>query len=114
MEARSGYGLLHGEAVAIGMAAEAWLAEELGIASRRTRGGRCSISSPHSTCPAACPTRSRADQLLETMLHDKKVRAGALRFALPAAIGRMAQSADGAWTVDVAREQIVRAIEANR
>jgi 3-dehydroquinate synthetase len=48
------------------------------------------------------------------MLHDKKVRAGALRFALPAAIGRMAQSADGAWTVDVAREQIVRAIEANR
>ena len=113
VEARSGYGLLHGEAVAIGMAAEAWLAEELGIARAGTRQAVLDLLAALDL-PCSVPEALASDQLLETMLHDKKVRAGALRFALPAAIGRMAQSADGAWTVDVAREQIVRAIEANR
>jgi 3-dehydroquinate synthase len=95
------------------MAAEAWLAEELGIARAGTRQAVLDLLAALDL-PCSVPEALASDQLLETMLHDKKVRAGALRFALPAAIGRMAQSADGAWTVDVAREQIVRAIEANR
>jgi hypothetical protein len=37
-----------------------------------------------------------------------------VRFALPCAIGRMAQSADGAWTVEIAPERIVDALEACR
>jgi len=113
VEARSGYGLLHGEAVAIGMATEAWLAEELGFACAGTRRAVLDLLAAYDL-PCTVPPDLSADQLIETMLHDKKVRAGAVRFALPAAIGRMAQSADGAWTVDVAREEIVRAIEANR
>ncbi|MGA2384381.1 MAG: 3-dehydroquinate synthase [Gemmatimonadales bacterium] len=113
VEARSGYGLLHGEAVAIGMAAEAWLAETLGIACAGTRQAVLDLLAAFDL-PCTIPAELASDQLVETMLHDKKVRAGAVRFALPAAIGRMAQSADGAWTVDVTREQIVRAIEANR
>ena len=113
VEARSGYGLLHGEAVAIGMATEAWLAEELGIARTGTRSAVLDLLAAFDL-PCAVPPDLSTDQLVETMLHDKKVRAGAVRFALPAAVGRMAQSADGAWTVDVPREQIVAAIEANR
>ena len=64
--------------------------------------------------PCAVPGALAAEALLETMRHDKKVRAGAVRFALPCAIGHMAQSADGAWTVEVPSEEIVRAIEATR
>ncbi len=113
VEARSGYGLLHGEAVAIGMAAEAWLAEDLGIACAGTRAAVLDLLAAFDL-PTAVPADLACDQLLETMQHDKKVRAGAVRFALPASVGRMAQSADGAWTVEVGRDAIVRAIEANR
>jgi len=113
VEARSGYDLLHGEAVAIGMATEAWLAEELGIACTGTRQAVLDLLAAFDL-PSTVPAALASEQLLETMLHDKKVRAGAVRFALPASVGRMAQSADGAWTVDVARALIVRAIEANR
>ena len=113
VEARSGYGLLHGEAIAIGMATEAWLAEELGVACAGTRTTVRELLAAFDL-PCAVPAELSSEHLLETMQHDKKVRAGAVRFALPAALGRMAQSADGAWTVDVPREQIVRAIEANR
>jgi len=113
VEARSGYGLLHGEAVAIGMATEAWLAEEVGIASPGTRRAVLDLLAAYDL-PCTVPPALTPDALLETMQHDKKVRAGAVRFALPCCIGRMAQSADGAWTVDVPSEKIVRAIEANR
>lgn len=113
VEARSGFGLLHGEAVAIGMATEAWLAEEIGIASAGTRKAVLDLLAAYDL-PCTVPNTLAPDQLLETMLHDKKVRAGAVRFALPTTIGRMAQSTDGAWTVDVPSAQIVRAIEANR
>jgi 3-dehydroquinate synthetase len=33
------------------------------------------------------------------MLHDKKGRGGAIRFALPSRIGAMHQESGGAWTV---------------
>ena len=113
VEARSGYGLLHGEAVAIGMATEAWLAEALGVAPAGTRHSVVELLAAFDL-PTAVPAALAPEQLLETMLHDKKVRAGAVRFALPCAIGHMAQSADGGWTVDVPREEIVRAIVSNR
>ena len=45
---------------------------------------------------------------------DKKVRAGALRFALPAGIGEMAHSADGAWTVEVSPADVRAALESSR
>jgi 3-dehydroquinate synthase len=113
LEARSGYGLLHGEAVAVGMAVEAWLAEDCGAAQQGTRHGvlalleQCDLS---ATVPA---TVSNQD-LLETMQLDKKVRGGMVRFALPSAIGRMAQSADGAWTVEIPPDHIMSALDACR
>jgi 3-dehydroquinate synthase len=113
VEARSGYALLHGEAVAIGMAVEAWLAEDLGLAPAGTRQAVHDLLAAFDL-PCTVPATLAPDALIETMRHDKKVRAGAVRFALPAAVGRMAQSADGAWTVDVPRQEIERALEANR
>ncbi len=113
LEATSGYELLHGEAVAIGMAVESWLAERGGIATPGT-GQRVRELLAAFDLPVAVPAQLLCDDLLDAMRHDKKARAGALRFALPKAIGAMAQSADGEWTVQIDAAQVRAALEANR
>jgi 3-dehydroquinate synthase len=113
VEARSGYALLHGEAVAIGMAVEASLAEATGLARAGTRRRVVELLEQYEL-PATVPETLACDDLLEAMRADKKVRAGTLRFALPAAIGEMAHGADGAWTVEVEPTLIRRALDAAR
>lgn len=113
VEARSGYSLLHGEAVAIGMAVEAALAEHAGVATRGTRERILELLAGYDL-PVTVPPTLAADELLETMRADKKVRAGAIRFALPACIGRMARGADGAWTVEIPPAAIRSALDASR
>ena len=113
LEAHSGYTLLHGEAVAIGMTVEASLAEAAGLARAGTRGRVVELLERYQL-PAAVPESLACDDLLEAMRVDKKVRAGSLRFALPATIGEMAHSADGAWTVEVSPAQVRSALESNR
>jgi 3-dehydroquinate synthase len=113
VESRSGYSLLHGEAVAIGMAVEASLAEATGLARAGTRRRVVELLQQYDL-PVAVPETLACDDLLEAMRVDKKVRAGALRFALPSAIGEMAHSADGAWTVEVNPADIRAALESCR
>jgi 3-dehydroquinate synthase len=113
LEARTGYGLLHGEAVAVGMAVEACLAEETGVAQPGTRRGVLELL---ECCDLPCtvPAAVSTEDLVESMQHDKKVRAGVVRFALPCAIGRVAQSADGAWTVEIPPQRVASALDACR
>ena len=113
VEARSGYALLHGEAVAIGMVVEATLAETLGVARAGTRRRVLELVERYEL-PCTIPETVATEDLLDAMRVDKKVRAGAVRFALPAAIGEMAHSADGAWTVEVDPPEIRAALEASR
>jgi 3-dehydroquinate synthase len=113
VEARSGYGLLHGEAVAIGMAVEARLAETVGVAEPGTRAQLLDLLARFDLPTVLPPTLDAAD-LLEAMRHDKKARAGALRFALPKTLGVMAQSADGEWTVEIGSDEILAALKATR
>ena len=113
VEARSGYELLHGEAVAIGMAVEAAIAEASGHARPGTRRRVVELLEQYEL-PSIVPATLACDDLLEAMRSDKKVRTGTLRFALPAAVGEMAQSADGAWTVEVGPAEVRTALEACR
>ena len=113
LEARSGYALLHGEAVAIGMAVEAALAEAAGVASPGTRRRILDLLERFDL-PTAVPETVAGEDLIEAMRADKKVRAGELRFALPADVGRMAHGADGAWTVEISPADVRSAIEACR
>jgi len=93
IEAAAGYrGPTHGEAIAIGMTLEARIAVRLGICDpslvdRQTallRGARLPVG--------LRDTRLRRlpapEAIVEAMAHDKKARAGRLRFVLPAEIGR--------------------------
>jgi len=107
IEATAKFATLHGEAVAIGMAYEARLAEALGIAEPGT-ADRIRRVLDRYRLPLELPESATADGLVAAMQLDKKARDGAARFALPRAIGRM--YTDGkSWTV-AAPEGVVRGV----
>ena len=95
LEALSGYTMLHGEAVAIGMVAEARIAvAQAGLPAGDARALEDTLQL--YGLPTALPARTReAGAILEAARADKKARAGVLRYALPSAIGAMARCAEG-------------------
>jgi len=113
VESRSGYNLLHGEAVAIGMAAEALLAESAGVAEAGfALGVRRALEA--FDLPVTIPEDLAAEDVIEAMRGDKKSREATVRFALPSRIGALHQRADGAWTVDVGEDKILQVLAASR
>jgi 3-dehydroquinate synthase len=104
VELVSGYSLLHGEAVAIGMALESELAEHIGLAQTGT-AATVSSALQSAGLPTALPSGSDGDAVIEAMRSDKKGRSGRTRFALPLRIGAMA-GADTGWTVSVSDDQL--------
>jgi 3-dehydroquinate synthase len=105
IEATTKFATLHGEAVAIGMAYEARLAEALGIAEPGT-ADRVRRLLERYNLPLDLPESATVDALVAAMQLDKKAREGAVRFALPQAIGRM-HAEGNSWTV-AASEAVVR------
>jgi 3-dehydroquinate synthase len=105
LEATQGYELLHGEAVAVGMLAEARLGEKIGVTeegvAREMAGALECYGLPLS--PPAEPDRER---MLEVMRQDKKNRDGTVRFALPSSLGQMARGPSGEWTVSAPEEVV--------
>jgi 3-dehydroquinate synthase len=88
IEAASGYGeLLHGEGVAIGMICASRLAERLEmIDAKSTQRQIDLLTALH--LPVTVPKLDH-QQLLDLMMHDKKVEHGRLRFILPDRIGHV-------------------------
>src|SRR5437899_10765255 len=105
IEATTQFATLHGEAVAIGMAYEARLAEALGIAEAGT-ADRVQRLLERYNLPLDLPASATVEALVAAMQLAKKARERPVRFALPQTIGRM--YADGkSWTV-AAPENVVR------
>ena len=104
VELVSGYTLLHGEAVAIGMALESELAEQIGLAQTGT-AATVNRALQSAGLPTTLPPGSDGDAVIEAMRSDKKGRSGRTRFALPLRIGAMA-GADTGWTVSVSDDQL--------
>ena len=113
VETLSGFDLLHGEAVAIGMICEAHIAESSGIAARGLAGAIAAQLERYAL-PSSLPDSLSTARLVEAMQNDKKSRAGRVRFALPRAPGIMAQSGDGAWTVEIDDGVIRQALDTCR
>lgn len=105
LESVSGYEILHGEAVAIGMASEAQLGERLGLTVAGT-GRTLTTALEGYGLPTALPTDLAITRLVDAMLHDKKVRGRSVRFALIHRIGELARGPDGGWTHPVAEETL--------
>lgn len=108
VEATNGFAMLHGEAVAIGMAVESALAERVGIAERGTRAAVVELLE-RFRLPVTLPADSRTDDLIAAMHHDKKRRGDELHFALPRRIGEMCGDATSGWTTPVG-EDVVRSV----
>ncbi|HYK82486.1 MAG TPA: 3-dehydroquinate synthase [Gemmatimonadales bacterium] len=106
IEATAKFAVLHGEAVAIGMAYESRLAEALGLAPRGTAERIAGLLARYQL-PLERPDSASVDDLLATMQLDKKARDGAVRFALPRGIGVMCGDEAQGWTVS-APERAVR------
>jgi 3-dehydroquinate synthetase len=88
VELVSGFSLLHGEAVAIGMVAEARLAERLTVAGP----GMSDTLEKTLTAlglPVEVPKDLDRKKLVSAMKVDKKKRSGVIRFALPVKIGEV-------------------------
>ncbi|HVH67833.1 MAG TPA: 3-dehydroquinate synthase [Gemmatimonadales bacterium] len=107
IEATTKFATLHGEAVAIGMAYEARLAEALGIAGRGM-ARRVTALLERYELPLELPDTATVDAVMAAMQFDKKARDGAVRFALPEAVGRMHADGNG-WTI-AAPERVVREV----
>jgi 3-dehydroquinate synthase len=106
IEATSKYEVLHGEAVAIGMAVEARLAEALGVAAQGTADRVIRLLERYRL-PVARPDGASVDDLLEAMRADKKGRRGAIHCALPRGIGTMQGDSGRGWTVAVEPPRLV-------
>ncbi|HEU4993283.1 MAG TPA: 3-dehydroquinate synthase [Gemmatimonadaceae bacterium] len=98
IEAATEFATLHGQAVAIGLVAEARLAERIGVATTGT------ARSIERACRAAGLPTSMPPIPVDTIIgftrSDKKARAGRVEYALPRRIGEMAGEEHG-WTVPV-------------
>lgn len=85
----SANGLVHGEAVSIGMAAAAFLAEETRTWPRSATLRQKALLERLGLPVALHGLRLKSRALLQAMRHDKKKQAGRLRFVLPRKIGRV-------------------------
>ncbi len=104
VEMVSGYSLLHGEAVAIGMALESKLAELLGLAQTGT-AATVMRTLQAAGLPTDLPKDCGPEAVIEAMRSDKKGRSGKTMFALPLRIGAMAGE-DTGWSVSVGDDQL--------
>lgn len=105
IEAESGYRLLHGEAVAIGMVLEGELAERIGVAEPGTTQ-RLRSAVERAGLPGARPPEMNPERLLALTRTDKKARAGAAEYSLPTRIGEMAGERTG-WAVRVSDADVL-------
>jgi 3-dehydroquinate synthase len=87
IESESGYSLLHGEAIAVGMVLEAQLGERLGITAPGT-ALRLRDTVERAGLPHAVPQQLDPHRIVFATRGDKKAREGIVEYALIAEIGR--------------------------
>lgn len=109
VETVSGYRLMHGEAVAIGLAAACSMAEQLDIMPAEETEKVCRLLRA-AGLPVTVPDYVDTEELLDKLYTDKKVRDGRLRFVLPRRIGEICQTGENDYGVPVTREQASAAI----
>jgi 3-dehydroquinate synthase len=112
VESASGYATRHGDAVAIGMVAEARMAERMGIAPAGV-AERIEDILQRASLPVALPRDMDPARMLALTATDKKARHGVVEYTLPAAIGQMA-SCDGRWSVPVPDALVLEVLGAMR
>ena len=100
LETLSGYALLHGEAVSVGLVAETRLAVRLGTLTEAD-AARVKALLARAGLPTALPPGTDREALVQKLYTDKKVRGGKLRFVVQRGLGAMTEFAPGVWSTQV-------------
>lgn len=108
LEAESGYLLSHGEAVAVGMVAEADIGEELSITAAGTADHIRHLVRAFGL-PETHEGLARPQRLAERMTRDKKTRSGVVHLVRLEGFGRTGETGD--VTIPVAVDELVRIME---
>ncbi len=108
IETVSDYRLLHGEALGIGMAAEALLSARLGYMSEE-EAERVIALYQKAGLPTAIPDDIDREALVHKLYTDKKVRDGKLRFVLQKGIGEVMEFSPGVFATPI-EESLAREI----
>ncbi|MDE5863094.1 MAG: 3-dehydroquinate synthase [Lachnospiraceae bacterium] len=108
IETVSGYRLLHGEAVSVGLVAEVKLACQLGYMTQEERDAVIALLSK-AKLPIAIPDYIDRESLVRKLYTDKKVRDGKLRFVIQKGIGDIVEFEDGVFATPI-EENVAREI----
>lgn len=108
IETVSDYRLLHGEALSVGLAAEANLSYQLG---HMTLTQRDEVLALLERCclPVTIPSYIDREALIQKLYTDKKVKNKTLRFVIQQGIGSIAEYSDGDYAIPV-KEDTIRKI----
>ena len=112
VESLSGYAMLHGECVAVGMVVEARIAARLGVAAPSLVEAIEALVRA-AGLPACVPASMTATAILAATRSDKKARAGAVEYALPNSLGAMA-GADRGFGIAVPDAIVLEALSESR
>ena len=106
IETVSNYQLLHGEAVAIGLVAQAMLSENFGYMNHE-QVERAIALIEKAGLPVSIPEYIDREALVKKLYTDKKVRNGKLRFVLQKGIGDVVEFSPGVFAIAI-EEDVVR------
>lgn len=105
IETVSDYRLLHGEALAIGMAAQVRLSHAMGyMTEEEVQEVLCLYRL--AQLPVGIPSDIDREILVKKLYTDKKVRDGKLRFVLQRGIGNVVEFADGVFAAPIEEEKV--------
>jgi 3-dehydroquinate synthase len=105
VEAASGYSLLHGEAVSIGMVEEARVGEKIGVTALGTAQRLRRVLS-RLGLPTSIPLSFRAEDLVPWTRTDKKNTSGRVHYSLIEGVGVPALH-EGRWSCPVADDTVL-------
>jgi 3-dehydroquinate synthase len=105
LEPLSGYALLHGEALAIGLALQTRLAAVFGYMTR-AQAQRVVDLLVRTGLPVEIPHAITPEALIKKLYTDKKVRKNRIRFVFQKGIGSMMRFSGGSYSQPVSEEQI--------
>ena len=113
VETLSEYKLLHGEALAIGMAMQVKIAVMEGYMTEK-EANRVIALYEKAKLPIAIPNYIATEDLVQKLYTDKKVRKGQIRFVFEEGIGNIKQYEDGNYSKPMTEEHIRQAIKTIR
>lgn len=110
IETLSNYSLLHGEAVAIGLAMQAQIGEKLGYVTKE-EVERVIALIEKAGLPTKLLDSMETEDVVQKLYTDKKVRKGKIRFVFQEGIGQIKQYEDGNYSIALEEDFIRKTIE---